>query len=83
LRAGLLDPVIAAPGRIDAVADLRDDALQAYLAGVFEHRLAVVLEGLAELDVGAGDDLFELGLALGERQLPQVSKGTVVSFIDQ
>lgn len=38
-----------------------------------EHRLAVNLEAFAELDVGAGDDLLELGLALVERHLPQVA----------
>jgi len=35
--------------------------------------LAVDLEGFAELDVGAGDDLLEFGLTLVERQLPQVA----------
>jgi hypothetical protein len=40
---------------------------------VLEHRPAVDLEGFAELDVGAGDDLLELGLALVERHLPDVA----------
>jgi len=40
---------------------------------VREHLLAVDLEGFAELDVGAGDDLLEFGLTLVERQLPQVA----------
>src|ERR1700756_4722831 len=69
LRAGLLHPVVAASGRVDTVADLRDDALQAELAGVREHRLAVDLEAFAELDVGAGDDLLQFGVASRQRLL--------------
>ena len=73
LRAGLLDPVVAAPRGIGAVANFRYDAFEAELAGVLEHRLAVDLEGFAELDVGAGDDLLEFGLTLVQRQLPQIA----------
>jgi hypothetical protein len=50
LRAGLLDPVVAAPAGINAVANLRNDAFQADLAGVREHRGALDLEAFAELD---------------------------------
>ena len=61
------------PDRVGAVADLRDDAFQADLAGVREHLLAVDLEAFAELDVGAGDDLLQFGLAPEQRQLPEVA----------
>ena len=50
LRAGLLHPIVAAAGRIAAVAHLGDDAFQPDLAGVREHLAAVDLEALAELD---------------------------------
>jgi hypothetical protein len=46
---------------------------QADLAGVLEHCLAVDLEGLAELDGGASDDFLQFGLALEQRELPQVA----------
>jgi hypothetical protein len=39
------------------VAHLGDLALQANRAGVLEHLAAIDLEALAELDVGACDDL--------------------------
>ncbi len=45
-----LDPVPAAPGKIVAVADPWNDALQPDLAGVGEHLLAVDLEAFAELE---------------------------------
>jgi hypothetical protein len=69
----LLYPVDAAATGVDAVSYLRDHALQADLAGVREQLSPVDLEAFAELDVGAGDDLLELGLALEERQLPEVA----------
>jgi hypothetical protein len=59
--------------RIDAVSDLGDDPFKTDLACVREHLLAVDLEALAELDVGHGDDLLELGLALPERKFPDVA----------
>jgi hypothetical protein len=39
---------------------------------VHEHLGPVDLEGLAELDIGALDDLLQLRLALDQRQLPEV-----------
>ena len=69
LGAGLLDPVVAAADGVAAVAHLGDDALEPDLAGVGEHLAAVDLEAFAELDVGAGDDLLQLRLALDQRQL--------------
>jgi hypothetical protein len=59
-------------GGVAAVADLRDDALQPDLAGERVYLGAVDLEVLAELDVGVGDDLLELRLALDQGQLLQV-----------
>lgn len=38
-----------------------------------EHRLAIDFEAFVELEVGAGDDLLQFGLALGERQLPDIA----------
>ena len=72
LGAGFLDPVVAAAGMIAAVADLGDDALEPDLAGMRVHLAAVDLEALAELDVGAGDQLLQMRLALDQRQLPQI-----------
>ena len=60
-------------GTINAIPDLRHDTLQAELSGVLEHRLPIDFEAFAELDVCAADDLLEWGLALMERQLPEVS----------
>ena len=60
------------PRRIGAVAHLRHHALETELAGVREHLAAVDLEAFAELDVGAGDDLLQFGLALEQRQLPDI-----------
>jgi hypothetical protein len=40
---------------------------------VREHRVAVDLEAFAELHIGACNDLLELGLALRQRQLPEVA----------
>ena len=40
---------------------------------MLEHRQAIDLEGLAELDFGVGDDLFQFGLASVQRQLPQIA----------
>jgi type IV secretory pathway VirD2 relaxase len=37
-----------------------------------EHVGPVDLEALGELDVDLGDQLFQMGLALDERQLPQI-----------
>lgn len=37
-----------------------------------EHLASLDLEALAELHVGLGNDLLELGLALKQRQLPEV-----------
>jgi hypothetical protein len=68
LRTCLFDPVSAArAGRIDAVADLRHDALESHLAGVCEHLAAVDVEAFAELNGGAGDELLQHGLAVLER----------------
>ena len=72
LGACLLDPIATATGRIGAVADLGYHALEPDLAGVGEPLGAVDLEAFAELDVGTGDDLFQLRLALMQRQLPQI-----------
>jgi hypothetical protein len=79
LRAGLLDPIVAAPFGIDAVADLRHHAFEAELAGMREHLATLELEALAELDVRAGDDLLQFGLAADERFLPDVSAGPIVT----
>ena len=68
LCAGLFHPVVAAPGMILAVADLGDDAFQPDLAGMGVHLAAVDLEALAELNVGAVDQLLQMGLALDQRQ---------------
>ena len=67
LRAGLLHPVVASSGRVDAVAHLRHHAFQADLACVREHFLAIDLEAFAELDVGPGDDLLQFG------RLPEIA----------
>jgi len=58
LAACHLNPVIAAPGLISAVADLGDDALEPDLAGLLVHLAAVDLETLAELDICVGDGFF-------------------------
>jgi hypothetical protein len=58
---------------VDAVADLRHDALKTDLAGVREHLASLDLEAFTELDVRAGEDLLELGLALDKRQLPEIA----------
>ena len=73
LRAGLLHPVVASPGRIGAVPDLRHDAFQPDFACVREHFLAVDPEAFAELDVGPGDDLLQFGLPLEQRHLPDIA----------
>ena len=74
LRAGLLHPVVASSGRVDAVAHLRHHAFQADLACVREHFLAIDLEAFAELDVGPGDDLLQFGrLPLEQRHLPEIA----------
>src|SRR4051812_27749790 len=73
LGAGLLDPVVASAGRVEAIPYLRDNALQADLAGVGIHVRAVDLEALAELDVSAVDDLLEVGLAFDQRQPPKIA----------
>jgi hypothetical protein len=72
LRAGFLDPVIAAAGRIAAVAHFRYHALQPDRAGLFVHRRSVDLEAFAELDCGLGDQLFQVKFTFLERQFPQV-----------
>jgi hypothetical protein len=36
------------------------------------HLWSIDLEALAELDVGAVDDLLQVGLALDQRQPPQI-----------
>jgi hypothetical protein len=89
LRAGLLHPVVRAPRRINAVADLGDDTFETKLAGVFEHLATVDLEAFAELDVGASDDLLQFCLALKERQLSELaavqierSKATRTMLVD-
>jgi hypothetical protein len=58
LGAGLLDPIVDPAGSIAAVPNLGDDALQPDLAGVGVHVRPVDLEAVAELDIGAGDELF-------------------------
>jgi hypothetical protein len=55
------------PDAVFAIADLGDDALQAGLAGVLGHLLAVDLKALAELDIGVGDHLLEQCLAIDQR----------------
>ena len=72
LGAGLLDPIVGPAGGIAATSDLGHDALKPDLAGVAIHFLAVSLKALAELNVGIGDQLLEVRLALGQRQLPQI-----------
>src|SRR5450755_3636968 len=68
---GLFHPIVDATRDVpSAVADLRDDALKTSLAGVLVHLATIDLEGLAELDVGLGDDLLEQGLTLEQRQIP-------------
>src|SRR4029077_3213068 len=73
LRTGFLDPVVTPARGIDAVAHLRDHAFEPDLAGVGVHLWPVDLETLADLDVGAVDDLFQVRLALDQRQLPQIA----------
>jgi hypothetical protein len=72
LGAGLLHPIVAAPGCIAAVSDLGDDALKPDLAGMGAHLAPVDLEARAELDVGAVDELLQMRLALDQRQLSQI-----------
>lgn len=48
---------------IFALADLGDDAFQPDLAGMGIHLATIDLEALAELDVGAVDDRFQVRLA--------------------
>src|SRR3982074_3742233 len=57
---------------VTAVPDLGDDALKAYLASVLVHFAAVDLETLAELNIGAGDEILEQRLALYQRQLTEI-----------
>ena len=72
LRAGLLHPVVAAPGRVEAVPHLRDDAFQADLASVRVHLLAIDLEALAELESVSAMIFFSCALRSNQRQLPQI-----------
>jgi hypothetical protein len=72
LRAGFLDPVVAAAGSVTAITDFRDDAFQPDLAGVLIHLATVDFEAFAELQGSFRDKLFELRLALDQRQLPQI-----------
>ena len=72
LGAGLLDPIATAAGRIMAVADLGDDALKPFLAGVSKHLHPIDLEAFTELKFGPVDDLFKMLLALDQRQLAEV-----------
>ena len=65
-------PIVDTTRNVSAVADLRDDALKASLAGVRVHLATIDLETLAELNGGLGDQLLQLRLALHQRQLPQV-----------
>ncbi len=80
LRASLLHPIVAAAAHLRAVADLGDHAFQPQFAGVREHILAFDFEALAELDIGPGDDLFELRLSLAEGKLPQITAVQVVAL---
>jgi hypothetical protein len=73
LGAGLLDPVVASAGGVGAVTHLRDNSLQPDFAGVGVHLAAVDIEALAELDVGAVNDLLEVGLAFDQRQPPEIA----------
>src|SRR5258705_13437302 len=68
----LFHPIVDATRDVLAVADLRDDALKASLAGVRVHLATIDLETLAELDIGLGDDFLEQGLTLEQRPLPEV-----------
>jgi hypothetical protein len=72
LGGGFLDPVGAAPGKMPAIAHLGDDALQPDLAGVGDHLLAFDLEAFAKLDRGILDQLFQMRLALDQRQFSQI-----------
>src|SRR3982074_564434 len=72
LGTGFLQPVVAMSRMVTAVPDLGDDALKATLASVLVHFAAVDLEILAELNIGAGDELLEQRLALYQRQLTEI-----------
>src|SRR5712691_989165 len=72
LGTGLFHPIVDSTRDVPAVADLRDDALKARLAGVLVHLAAIDPEALAELDIGLGDDFLEQGLTFEQRQLPQI-----------
>jgi len=56
LGTGLFHPIVDSTRDVPAVADLRDDALKAGLAGVLVHLATIDLEAVAELDIGLGDD---------------------------
>src|SRR5712675_688931 len=72
LGTGLFHPIVDATRDVMAVANLRDDALKTSLTGVLIHLGAIDLEALAKLDLSLGNDFLEQGLALGQRQLPEV-----------
>src|SRR5258705_11960646 len=59
LGTGLFYPIVDTTRNVSAVADLRDDALKASLAGVLVHLGTIDPQALAELDIGLGDDLVE------------------------
>jgi len=55
-----------------AVANFGDLALEPDLAGVGEYLLAVDFKAFAELKLGPVDDLFQMFLALDQRQLSEI-----------
>src|SRR5712671_7783551 len=59
LGTGLFHPIVDSARDVPAVADLRDNALKAGLAGVLVHLATIDLEALAELNIGLGDNLLE------------------------
>jgi hypothetical protein len=73
LGACLLGPGVAAAALVFAVPHLGDHALQPNLSGMSVDPAAVHLKALAELYVGPRDDLFQVSLALDQRQLSQKS----------
>jgi hypothetical protein len=73
LRAGLLHPVVAAAAGVAAVAHLRYDAFSPSLQACANISPALDLETFAELDIGAGHDRLQFGLAANKRLLAEVA----------
>src|SRR4051812_13474706 len=72
LGAGFLDPVPAPPGKVAAVPDLGNDALQPNLAGVGEHSLPSSSKLSLNWTAVFSTSFFRCALRFDERQLPQI-----------